>query len=201
MSSKRTAHAAMVVAEDALRRVRNLESGEGLLTVTLMIVISLGYLYFVQYTMENNDSSNMINSLDIYRHPYLSVITVTLIVLGLSGMFGRSLQIVSSIAGFSFAVGHIFLVHKSIMKLVSLNPPRENFQTRDLIPLPIGVDQPRCLPCTNGSNTFNPAPHRPDNPILGIGDPDPLPPTGVDFLSDPSGVYTTSGIAYSMRMG
>ena len=66
---------------------------------------------------------------------------------------------------------------------------------------PLSHDQPRCLPCSNGSasQSFNPEPYKPNSNLQGIGN-DTLPPIGVDFLSDPAGVYSQSQIGYQFGM-
>jgi hypothetical protein len=192
MSAKRTANAAMVVAEDALRRVRALESGEGLLTVTLALVLGLGYVYYINYMVGQGRAQEVMN---MTSHPYLRIGIATVVMLGLSGMFGRALQVAATVVGFSFLAGHLFLHHAALARPMIGAAPKEGFS-----PYPIGISQPRCLPCTNGKNMFNPRPYRPDSPALGIGDPDRLPPSGVDFLSDPPGVYTQSGLAYEFNM-
>lgn len=49
-------------------------------------------------------------------------------------------------------------------------------------------------------NAFNPQPFRPNESIMPSGVPDQLPPSGDNFLSDPSGPYADSGVAYNMDM-
>lgn len=49
-------------------------------------------------------------------------------------------------------------------------------------------------------NAFNPQPFRPNERIMSSGMPDQLPPSGNNFLSNPSGPYADSGVAYAMNM-
>ena len=47
---------------------------------------------------------------------------------------------------------------------------------------------------------FNPQAYRANEAALGSGIPDPLAPSGANFLNDPSGPYADSGVAYQMNM-
>lgn len=51
-----------------------------------------------------------------------------------------------------------------------------------------------------GSSVFNPQAYRANETVLSSGIPDPLAPSGDNFLSDPSGPYADSGVAYQMNM-
>ena len=50
------------------------------------------------------------------------------------------------------------------------------------------------------SNVFNPQAYRANESVLDSGVPDLLAPNGDNFLSDPSGPYADSGVAYQMNM-
>lgn len=51
-----------------------------------------------------------------------------------------------------------------------------------------------------GRAVFNPQAYRANESALSSGIPDPLAPSGANFLSDPSGPYADSGVAYQMNM-
>lgn len=171
MSAQRTADAALTVAEDALRRIRHLETGESHILITLGVLLSLVLVYYVQ--TQNKESLDTLQAL--MNHRWVRNVTVTVIILGLSGLLGRSFQIFASVIGFTLV---FCLIMMSSTK-------KEGYAS-----LPISVAEPTCGKV--------PKAVRPDTKLLGLSDE--LPPTGVDMLSSPPGVYTDSGIAYEMNM-
>ena len=171
MSAHRTAEAALTVAEDALRRVRIVETGESHILITLGVLISLVLVYYVQ--TQNKESLDILQAL--LNHRWVRNITISLIILGLSGLLGRSFQIFANVIGFTL-----------LFCLLILPPAKKEGYAS----LPISVAEPTCGKV--------PKAVRPETKLLGLSDE--LPPTGVDMLSSPPGVYTDSGIAYEMNM-
>lgn len=205
--AKRTSEAALSVAQEALSQVQALESGSPV--VFFVLVILLGYVYFVNFYLVQKSPGDMKVIMDIYGNKMIRSVVVSLILLGMSGMFGHAMKTISVMLAFVFVATYITLKH--------LLPDHKEGFTEYMAGMPgtlpgppqgppgqypLGYPDPKCLPCSNGSanQMFNPQPYRPDDSVLGIGDPDQLPPAGVDFLSDPPGVYTQSGIAYEFGL-
>ena len=65
---------------------------------------------------------------------------------------------------------------------------------------PFTGNEAGCGPYAPADSGFNPHPFRPNESVMGSGVPDPLPPVGDNFHSDPSGPYADSGVAYQMDM-
>lgn len=204
--AKRTSEAALSVAQEALSQVQALERGSPV--VFLVLVLLLGYIYFVNFYLVAKDPNDVKMMMDIYGNKTIRSIVTTLILVGMSGMLGHSMQVIAVMTAFVFVatyitVKHLLVKHKEgYAEYMQGMPQMQQGQQGPPGIYPLGYPEPRCLPCTNGSSNqaFNPKPYRPDDSVLGIGDPDQLPPTGVDFLSDPPGVYTQSGIAYEFGM-
>jgi hypothetical protein len=224
MSAKKTADAALAVAEEALNRVYALQRGNPALL--LAVVVILGYLFYINhYVLDNPQKSQYILNMYHNRHARAAIITV--IVLGMSGVFGPGFTHLSTILGFAFVASYVTIRHlkegmedapKGKLDVGSMNSKQMNDLTAKLNHItnqlnsrkagkekekvekmtnfPSSRSGSRCTPCPGGSRQpFNPRPYEPKSRLMGIGN-DRLPPMGVDFLSAPSGVFTQSQIGY-----
>ncbi len=172
---------ALHVAKEALERVHKLETTN--LFLLVVVVLSLGYVLYINlYVEPHHDERAKIMA--FYNHAYARSILIGLLLLGMSGIMGPTMRTSSVMLAFVFVSTYITLRHLST----------ENFTPK----YPISHDDPLCVPC-KGKGMFNPRPYKPDSNIQGIGN-DKLPPTGVDFLSDPPGVYSQSQISYQLGM-
>jgi len=247
MSAKKTAEAALAVSEEALQRVYAMQRGNPVLL--LAVVVVLGYLFYINYYVVK-DPNKSAYVLSMYHNANLRMGIISILVLGMSGVFGQGFTHLSAILGFAYVTSYVTVknlsegmedtpkdlgdvklshLHKKLSQVAeqmykNSDMAKQHVDKRekekamasaapvqpDEMPVkesmgnmsnyPLSHPDPRCTPCPNGSRMpFNPRPHEPDSPLMGIGN-DRLPPMGVDFLSAPPGVYSQSQIAYEMGM-
>lgn len=225
MSAKKTADAALAVAEEALNKVYSLQSSSPILLVVVIFV--LGYLYYINYVVVK-DSQKSYAVLDMYHNANLRMGVATLIVLGMSGVFGHKFVHFSTILAFAYVFSYttvknlrenmenqdakqpsLVTLQKKLSDVTSELKKKKDRNNGNDQPQPMPDDMsagiegmenyPKCTPCNRGNREFNPQPYEPDARLMGIGN-DKLPPMGNDFLSAPPGVYSQSQIAYEMGM-
>jgi DNA-binding transcriptional MerR regulator len=106
MSAKKSADAALVIAEEALRNVHSLQKGNPLLLLAIIFV--LGYIFYVNYYLVKDSSkSNFI--LQMYHNTNVRIAIISLIVLGMSGIFGFGISRLSTILAFTYVTTYVTL--------------------------------------------------------------------------------------------
>lgn len=106
MSAKKTADAALAVSEEALNRVYSIERGSPVLLLTVILV--LGYLFYLNYfIVEDPKQSSYI--LKLYHNNHVRMAVISLIVLGMSGVFGFGFSRLSAIIGFSYMSSYLII--------------------------------------------------------------------------------------------
>jgi hypothetical protein len=242
MSAKKTAEAALAVSEEALRHVYSIQRSKPSLLVVVVFV--LGYLYYINYFVAV-DTTKVNFIIEFYKNTNLRMAIISIIILGMSGVFGIGFTHFSTIIGFAYVTSYITLknldesmenmenmensnvgnkkenvnmkmdnnmdLHKKILEISKkiserslaskMNPQDiQEEKMSDYSENPLSRSKQSCTTCEDGARSiFNPTPHEPMSPLMGIGN-DNLPPMGVDFLSAPPGIFSQSQIAYDMRM-
>lgn len=106
MSAKKTADAALAVAEEALYKVNTFHRSNPFLMLT--IIFLLGYLLYINYyVVHNPERSKYI--IDMYHNTNVRVALIAMIVLGMSGVFGSSLSHLSTIVAFAYVTTYVVL--------------------------------------------------------------------------------------------
>lgn len=106
MSAKKTADAALAVAEEALNKVYVMQRGNPALLFAVVIV--LGYIFFVNYYVVGKpDKSQYI--LEMYHNKNIRVGVVALIILGMSGVFGIGFSHLATILAFAYVTSYVTL--------------------------------------------------------------------------------------------
>jgi len=222
MSAKKTADAAIIIAEEALTRVQAAHRASPI--SVLIVLLGIAYIAAVNYTNIPLPALN--------KHAKIAILAILMV--GMVGMFGRTLERIFMVACVVFVASLLMSRHSNqvegmedapkkvddpekklkelqarlseltakisqVKKKTDVNPDEPMVET--MSNMPIGYDGAgSCTPCQGGiRDSFGPKPFTPSSDVMGEGN-DSLPPMGVDFLSAPPGVYAQSQIGYGFGM-
>lgn len=225
MSAKKTADAAIIIAEEALTRVQSAHRASPI--SVLIVLLGIAYIAAVNYTNVPLPALN--------KHAKIGIMSILLV--GMVGMFGRTLERIFMVACVVFVASLLMSRHinhvegmedspkkvddpekklkelharlseltakmSQVKKKTDVNPDEPMVEKMENMGnMPIGYDGAgSCTPCQGGiRDSFGPKPFTPSSDVMGEGN-DSLPPMGVDFLSAPPGVYAQSQIGYGFGM-
>lgn len=167
------------------------------LKITLCSLI-FAYLFYVSY-LDYKGEHMPSELVDIFNHPILRL----MILVGVAGLgyYGHlECAIILSIAYLiSVAMANREGAREAFTEYLTMQDG-EDVTQGEIRDEEIGVQEVGSGAIGIDHSSFNPHPYRANESVLGSGIADPLAPIGDNFLSDPSGPYADSGIAYKMNM-